>query len=98
LAKQQRHDQHPELLRPDIRAALITLSHRSASCHRFFAVSAGKALVSLHDAAQYIMRLPKAEQQATQWKTAAEVLILIGEHGGLRAAAKLRRSAPLRRP
>ena len=32
--------------------------------------------------AHYIMKLPKAEQQATPWQTAAEVLMLIGEHGG----------------
>jgi hypothetical protein len=38
--------------------------------------------VTLRDAASFIMKLPKAEQQASQWQTAAEVLILIGEHGG----------------
>ena len=41
-----------------------------------------KPLVTLRDAAQYIMKLPKAEQQAMQWQTAAEVLMLVGEHGG----------------
>ena len=41
-----------------------------------------KPLVTLRDAAQYIMKLPKAEQQATPWQAAAEVLMLIGEHGG----------------
>jgi hypothetical protein len=40
-----------------------------------------KPLATLRDAAQYIMKLPKAEQQATPWQTAAEVLMLIGEHG-----------------
>ena len=39
-----------------------------------------KPLVTLR--AQYIVKLPKAEQQATEWQTAAEVLMLIGEHGG----------------
>ena len=34
------------------------------------------------DAAHYVMKLPNAEQQATPWQTAAEVLMLIGEHGG----------------
>ena len=43
-----------------------------------------KPLVTLRDAAQYIMKLPKAEQQAMQWQTAAEVLMLIGERGGSR--------------
>jgi hypothetical protein len=39
-------------------------------------------LVTLRDAANYIVKLPKAEQQASQWQTAAEVLMLVGEHGG----------------
>ena len=42
----------------------------------------GRKLVTLRDAAQYIIKLPKAEQQATHWQTAAEILMLIGEHGG----------------
>jgi len=28
------------------------------------------------------VKLSKAEQQAPEWQTAAEVLMLIGEHGG----------------
>jgi hypothetical protein len=28
------------------------------------------------------VKLPKAEQQAAEWQTAAEVLMLIGERGG----------------
>jgi hypothetical protein len=42
----------------------------------------GRKLVTLREAAQYIIRLPKAEQQATPWQTAVEVLMLIGERGG----------------
>jgi hypothetical protein len=42
----------------------------------------GRKLVTLRDAAQYIVKLPKAEQETTQWQTAAEVLMLVGEHGG----------------
>ena len=42
----------------------------------------GRKLITLRDAAKYIVKLPKAEQQAPQWQTAAEVLMLIGEHGG----------------
>ena len=42
----------------------------------------GRKLVTLRDAAKYIVKLPKAEQQASQWQTAAEVLMLVGEHGG----------------
>jgi hypothetical protein len=41
-----------------------------------------KPLLTLPDAAEYIVKLPKAEQQAPQWQAAAEVLMLIGEHGG----------------
>jgi hypothetical protein len=42
----------------------------------------GRKLVTLRDAALYITKLPKAEQQEPEWQAAAEVLILIGEHGG----------------
>jgi hypothetical protein len=34
------------------------------------------------DAALYITRLPKAEQQAAEWQAAAEVLMLIVERSG----------------
>jgi hypothetical protein len=40
-----------------------------------------KPLVTLPDAANYIVKLPDAEQQAPEWQTAAEVLMLVGEHG-----------------
>ena len=40
----------------------------------------GRKLVTLRDAANYIVKLPKAEQQAPEWQAAAEVLMLIGEH------------------
>ena len=40
-----------------------------------------KPLVTLRDAAKYIVKLPKVEQQAPEWQAAAEVLMLIGEHG-----------------
>jgi hypothetical protein len=39
-----------------------------------------KPLITLRDAAKYIVKLPKAEQEATEWQAAAEVLMLIGEH------------------
>jgi hypothetical protein len=41
-----------------------------------------KPLVTLRDAANHIIKLPKAEQQAPEWQTAAEVLMMIGDHGG----------------
>jgi hypothetical protein len=42
----------------------------------------GRKLRTIREAANYVTRLPKAEQQATQWQTAAELLMLIGRHGG----------------
>ena len=42
----------------------------------------GRKLVTLRDAANYIVKLSKAEQRAPEWQAAAEVLMLIGEHGG----------------
>jgi hypothetical protein len=42
----------------------------------------GRKLVTLRDAALYITKLPKAEQQVPEWQAAAKVLLLIGEHGG----------------
>jgi hypothetical protein len=45
-------------------------------------VPKGHKLVTLRDAALYITKLPKAEQQAPEWQTAAEVLMMIGERGG----------------
>ena len=41
-----------------------------------------KPLVTLRDAAHYIMSLPEAEQQAREWQAAIEVLMLIGENSG----------------
>jgi hypothetical protein len=35
----------------------------------------GRQLVTLEDAAAYIMKLPKAEQKLTEWQTATEILI-----------------------
>ena len=40
-----------------------------------------KPLVTLRDAANYIVKLPKAEQEAPECHAAAEVLMLIGEYG-----------------
>ena len=42
----------------------------------------GRKLRTIRDAANYVTRLPKAEQLAVQWQATAEVLMLIGEHGG----------------
>jgi hypothetical protein len=42
----------------------------------------GRQLVTLKDAARYIQKLPQAEQQIEEWKTAVEVLILVAESNG----------------
>ncbi len=51
----------------------------------------GRELVTLEDAARYIQKLPKAEQQIEEWQTAVETLILVAESNGgptmLRASA-----------
>jgi hypothetical protein len=41
----------------------------------------GRQLVTLKDAARYIQKLPKAEQQIEEWQTAVEVLILVATRG-----------------
>jgi hypothetical protein len=43
----------------------------------------GKKLVSLRDAAQYIItKLPKAEHDAEEWQAAMQALLLVAEHDG----------------
>jgi hypothetical protein len=42
----------------------------------------GRKLVTLRGAAQYIIKLPKAERHEPEWQTAAEVLMLIAKRGG----------------
>jgi hypothetical protein len=42
----------------------------------------GRKAITLRDAALYITRLPKDEQDAAEWQTAEEILIMIGERGG----------------
>jgi hypothetical protein len=42
----------------------------------------GRQLVTLNDAANYIMKLPKAEQNLAQWQAATEALILAAEGRG----------------
>jgi hypothetical protein len=42
----------------------------------------GRPLVTLEDAARYIQKLPKAEQQIEEWQTAIEALILVAESDG----------------
>jgi hypothetical protein len=42
----------------------------------------GKKLVTLHDAAEYITKLPKAEHDAKEWLAAMKALLLVAEHDG----------------
>ena len=43
---------------------------------------AGGQLITLRDAANYITKLPKAEQDAPQWRAAIEALMLVADRGG----------------
>jgi hypothetical protein len=42
----------------------------------------GRQLVTLQDAADYILKLPKAEQDLDEWQTAVETMILVATLGG----------------
>ena len=42
----------------------------------------GRALITLKDAADYIMKLPKAEQNHEKWQAAIEALIMAAEDRG----------------
>jgi hypothetical protein len=42
----------------------------------------GRHLVTLEDAGNYIMKLPKAVHDAAEWQAAMESLILVAELGG----------------
>jgi hypothetical protein len=42
----------------------------------------GRQLVTLKDTADYIMKLPKAEQKLEEWETATEALIMAAEGRG----------------
>jgi hypothetical protein len=41
-----------------------------------------KPLVTLRDAAQYIIKLPKAERDAEEWQAAMQALMLVVEQNG----------------
>jgi len=41
-----------------------------------------RKFITLKDAADYIIKLPKAEHDAPQWQAAMEALILIAENAG----------------
>jgi cob(I)alamin adenosyltransferase len=45
--------------------------------------------VTLRDAADYIMKLPKVEQNLEAWQTAVEALLLVVELGGPTMMARI---------
>jgi hypothetical protein len=49
----------------------------------------GRQLVTLQNAADYILKLPKAEQKLEEWQTATEALILAAEGRGLVMHARI---------
>jgi hypothetical protein len=49
----------------------------------------GRELVTLRDAAAYIMKLPKAEQQLEEWQAAVEALLLVVELSGPTMMARI---------
>lgn len=49
----------------------------------------GRQLLTLKDAAAYIMKLPKAEHSAPEWQAAMEALILVAETGGPTMLARI---------
>lgn len=42
----------------------------------------GRTLITLREAGHYIAALPAAQQNLPHWQTAAELLLLVGDHGG----------------
>jgi hypothetical protein len=42
----------------------------------------GRQLVTLKDAANYIVKLPEAEQKLEEWQTAMQALLLVVEQNG----------------
>jgi hypothetical protein len=42
----------------------------------------GRKPLTLRDAAQYVMKLPKAEHDAEEWQAAMTALLLVAEHNG----------------
>jgi hypothetical protein len=49
----------------------------------------GRQFVTLEDAGNYIMKLPKAEHEAPEWQAALECLILVAEKNGPTMMARI---------
>lgn len=57
----------------------------------------GEALLTLQEAADHIMKLPKAEQEAAEWQAATEALIMAAEDRGPVMHARIGMLRALRR-
>jgi hypothetical protein len=42
----------------------------------------GKKLITLRDAAEYIIELPRAERDSPEWQAVMEALLLVAENSG----------------
>lgn len=60
-------------------------------------VPAGKPLVTLRDAGNYIDRLPKSVKHESEWQTAAKALLAVVEHNGPAMFAEIGIRAALNR-
>jgi hypothetical protein len=49
----------------------------------------GRQLVTLKDAANYVQKLPKAEQDLEEWQAAVEALLLVVERNGPTMMARI---------
>jgi hypothetical protein len=49
----------------------------------------GRQLVTLEDAAKYIQKLPKAEQQLEEWQAAVEAMLLVVDNAGPTTFARI---------
>jgi hypothetical protein len=49
----------------------------------------GRQLVTLEDAARYIQKLPKDEQQLAEWQAAVEAMLLVVENNGPTMMARI---------
>jgi hypothetical protein len=49
----------------------------------------GRSLATLKDAADYVMKLPKAEHSAPGWQAVMETLILVAENDGPTMLARI---------
>jgi hypothetical protein len=52
-------------------------------------VPRGRQLVTIRDAAKYIQKLPRGEQQLDEWQAAVEAMLLVVEHNGPTMMARI---------